>query len=706
MLALLLAAGVISTTLFVGGGNASARGRGVGEDILTDGSFESVTAASTGDWVYYTGSAQGAGGTIAVEENVDASGEESAVINASDGVKSIHITAGTSQWPEIYQIIAVEKNTDYYITLELRNNDKLLTAKTNVFYGFANTDPAENVDIHQQQRWIDKSTKDFQVGVDPDFTPLKAVLNTGNYTQVRFFLRANAANINVDNVTIAKSEPILPPDTVNLLKQPGFEGGAAQLASVWKPFGTGNAEEGEVRMGYDDYKTDADYKPAVKIQNKEIEGYKCLWIAYYAGATENDTYGIYQDVAVEANTTYTFYVNLSKFKTIGRAEIGVYGANSADEGSLTTVISRVRLADSNLYCSCYNLYSVTINSGENTTVRPYILLTNGTDASWAWGAGLLVDDLYFFHSANGDVPADQTNLFADPDFEIAENQSPWAFTSLGGENGLNVGAANNNRGYNSPNDAWINHWSANGGISQLVTLEAGKDYKITARVKVYHNQWWTIKGAFSIAVYDENTLLVDKAQYNVSYIHDAIWSTGSNKDTVTSDNVWFPVALTFNVPADGEYEVFFGFLENSNGEYYGGLDLSAPALYEAVAAVEPELDPPVIQSSDAAVTVGTNAVTVTGDITVSALKAALSVNVPYTLRVVNASGAAVDNAATVATGYKVLVLNGEETVATYTVTVSSASNPPDGCSGCGSSLAVFPAVLALGLIAIFLKKKF
>lgn len=663
--------------------SADARGAGVsGNGIITDASFEETSAENKGNWVFYTESAQGAGGKIEVAATVDAEGENPAVINSSDGAQSIHMQATKAEWPEIYQIIQVEANTDYYITMDLRNNDRLLTNQTNIFFGFANDDPANNVDIHQQQRWVDKTTKDFQKDTDPEFTKLKSVLNTGNNTSVRFFVRTNLSDINIDNITIAKNEGILPEGEINLLKQGGFEGSAAQNAAVWKPFGNGNVEEGQVKMGYDDYRNDADYKPSVKIQNKEIEGYKCLWIAYYAGATPEETYGIYQEVDVQPNTYYTFYVNMGKFKTIGKAEIGVYGADK--EVEFDNVLKSTSIKDSNLYSSCYNLYSITINSGENTKLRPYVSLYNGTDSSWAWGAGILLDDLYFFNSANGDVPVGKENILQDGNFESPEATSPWIASGALSEMGFNQ-SDEFIKGYNSKNDAWISHWNAD-GFSQLVNLKAGTTYKSTMRVMRYGK---AISEPVVIKIFDGEGTSIAKAAYDVN-----------------DNTAWLPVGLTFTVPADGEYEAYYGFEKNAGGAWSGGIDISAITLFE--------YDAPVVEIPKVEFKSGSDSVKVNGksleisvkDMKVETLKAALSVNPFYTLKITDDKGTVLENSATVVKGVKVEVLYGSEVVDTYTVKIIKKGG---GCGTIAFGSGIFGGGLFMlafgGIILLALKKR-
>lgn len=695
--ALILAAALLLSFCFSGvfarGKTAEAFAAGTGE-IISDGSFEEATATDLGDWVVYTASSQGAGGTVKLVTNAD----EDTV--AYDGANAVHFEATSAQWPEIYQIIDVEPYTDYRITLRLQNNDISLTKQTNVFYGFANTDPANNVNIHQQQRWVDKSTKDFEEETPKHYVPMNATLNTGNYSKVRFFIRASAADIYIDEIAITKADAAMTPDGVNLLKQAGFEGTAAQLASVWKIGGTGNLEDNTFKSGYDDYKNDADYKAGEKIQNKEIEGTKCMWIAYYVGAESGKTIETYQEVTIEKNTYYNFYVNLSKFKKIGSAQIGFYVADG-ETGEMTKEFRVVTVQDSQLFNSEYRLFSVTLFSGENTKVRPFVRLVAGDTPSWAWGAGLLIDDCSFFATPNGTVPEGKTNLFADPDFEVTTRNgatSPWAFTGTSGEDGFNEGTDDAPRGFNTANDVWINHWNAD-GFSQLVELTAGKTYKASLRVKSYANKWWHIKGNFGIEVVDEEGESVAKAEFDVARDNDRL---PTREGSYVANNCWLPISLTFKVEKTGEYDVGFKFFKNSNNEFYGGVDCSAPALYEFTEE-QVDIDDPVLTVTGANVTLSGTVLTLNVERTATQLGGVLSINEPYRLVIADKNNAAHAGSDIIAADSKVLVYNGEELVATYTVKLGYKGDEGGG-GGCGNMIAAF-SLLGMLAAAFVVRKK-
>jgi hypothetical protein len=189
-------------------------------------------------------------------------------------------------------------------------------------------------------------------------------------------------------------------------------------------------------------------------------------------------------------------------------------------------------------------------------------------------------------------------------------------------------------------------------------------------------------------------------------LYDNIF-TSTNLNATVGNFAWIPLGLTFTVPADGEYEVFLGFVEHPEpGSWYGGVDVSAPALYEYTAPVI-QIDPPALAASDGTVVLGDGTATLSAAMSVGELKGKLSVNEPYLIYVTDASGAEKADSAQVAAGDKVIVKNGDETVAAYSVAISGPDSTQTGNKGCGScgggASALFSAAALLA--ALFALKK-
>ena len=155
------------------------------------------------------------------------------------------------------------------------------------------------------------------------------------------------------------------------------------------------------------------------MQDKQIEGCNALYLVANSGA--NGAITISQAVAVEANSNYAFYVNLSKWVETLKDQAGVQsvtvGIYAVDQ---ETVLARRTIDGNNISLARYMLVSVVANSAENTTLYPFISVEIAGFGTY--GAGLYVDDCSFFKTAL-DLPEGKENLLTNGD--IAENSDGW-----------------------------------------------------------------------------------------------------------------------------------------------------------------------------------------------------------------------------------------------------------------------------------------
>ncbi|MDR0831857.1 MAG: hypothetical protein LBM99_03045 [Bacillales bacterium] len=643
----------------------------VTSNVVVDGGFEGVTSESSAPWVFVTGAVDSEKpGTIAIVNDV-----------YSGQSLTLSTSASSTDFPEIYQIITVKANTDYYFNFRLRNNLPMTNA--NLYFGFSTTVYEDGYDYVQQHKWIDTATNHNYDGTNQEFTLVTGKFNPGNRTSVRAFIRVGKMNVTIDDVIIRETLSIVPLNGENLLQYPGFEGTDNQNNTAWKYEGV----EGRELFGYDDVRTTAVYTPGQRMQDKQIEGFKNLYFGVGAGGGE--TYPlIYQEVDVTPDTVYSFYVNLTGWGSLWGGWVGIRDADGNDVDDAWTYLDY-----GDISLARYLTVSVSANSGDNTKLYPYIKADIGP-TSGEWGSGVQVDDTYFFVSS--DVPTGKTNLITNPIFDEqwsdeTHNWSGWQGTWVGSEwesyitayDDINDGG----QGYDGENVARIKHWNAPGTyFTQNVTLEAGKLYNLVSRVMNDYVEVWKQE----VEGNEDSWFRDDYATFTSPFIVKV--SKGStvllNQEyRLERDRAFLPLGGDFAVSEAGSYTISFGFDSRAAGNWAGAALLGSVSLYEVT---QEEITPPNFEnpegylfSSSADVLVGDTTITVGTEMTVATLYTHLQTVEGYTVKVVDAGNLEVSGEKYLTSTYKLQLLDDGSVLAkTYTI---SATEHEGGTEGPGTS---------------------
>ena len=656
-------------------------------NLVKDGSFENVTAEDTGDWdVDVSSDAAGTKGSWELVEGAE---------NVHSGTKAITLkgAGNDSGYPEISQQMTVLPNTTYYVTIRLKNNNTAMSS-ANLFFGFASPERNGETIYGEQHRWADNSVdKDHIYQEDGawsehnGYSLISARLKTGNETNVRFYIRLQKMNATIDDVTITYAQDIVSTGSENLLKNPGFEDStSANPLADWITIGeTTNG----FSAGIDDVRTTSAYTPGSNMQDKQIEGCNTLYLVAQSGATGTMTVG--QPVSVEANSNYAFYANFSKWGEVKANGAGVQSVRMGILASDMETVLAVRTIDgSDISLARYMLVSVIANSGENTTVYPFVEVE--TIGFSTYGAGLYIDECYFFETAL-DLPEGKTNLLTNGD--LAENSDGWwevgGSSQLGWESGGEDGKA-----YVTSGNIWLSQWSPLDGIVQSVTLKEGQMYKITAYMRPY---WGDDGNPNSSTSYDGlysplSLLVIEGDDETVSSALSTDDSTANlnvvakQNTRVERDDAYIPVSLIFTAPADGEYSVFIGFEGGSDPDlgWQGGVQIGGVSMYETsmeeLSVIDDSGDySDVLVNTSTDVTVSDTSITIGKSMTVEEFTNAVYAASGYTMSVVDGSGNAVTSG-DMQSGYKVTVADGGGTVVKeYTVTVNASTDGGDEGGG-------------------------
>ena len=656
-------------------------------NLVKDGSFENVTAEDTGDWdVDVSSDAAGTKGSWELVEGAE---------NVHSGTKAITLkgAGNDSGYPEISQQMTVLPNTTYYVTIRLKNNNTAMSS-ANLFFGFASPERDGETIYGEQHRWADNSVdKDHIYQEDGawsehnGYSLISARLKTGNETNVRFYIRLQKMNATIDDVTITYAQDIVSTGSENLLKNPGFEDStSANPLADWITIGeTTNG----FSAGIDDVRTTSAYTPGSNMQDKQIEGCNTLYLVAQSGATGTMTVG--QPVSVEANSNYAFYANFSKWGEVKANGAGVQSVRMGILASDMETVLAVRTIDgSDISLARYMLVSVIANSGENTTVYPFVEVE--TIGFSTYGAGLYIDECYFFETAL-DLPEGKTNLLTNGD--LAENSDGWwevgGSSQLGWESGGEDGKA-----YVTSGNIWLSQWSPLDGIVQSVTLKEGQMYKITAYMRPY---WGDDRNPNSSTSYDGlysplSLLVIEGDDETVSSALSTDDSTANltvvakQNTRVERDDAYIPVSLIFTAPADGEYSVFIGFEGGYDPDlsFQGGVQIGGVSMYETsmeeLSVIDDSGDySDVLVNTSTDVTVSDTSITIGKSMTVEEFTNAVYAASGYTMSVVDGSGSVVTSG-DMQSGYKVTVADGGGTVVKeYTVTVNASSGGGDEGGG-------------------------
>lgn len=684
--ALVMVIGLLPAAVLRGSAQSVSEEKNENDGLLTsnlvkDGSFENVTADDTGAWtVDVTSEAAGTKGSWELVEGAE---------NVHSGEKAITLkgAGNDSGYPEIAQVIEVLPNTTYFVTLRVRNNNTAMSS-ANLFFGFATEEREGETIFSEQHRWTDNAA-DTDMTTDDEGMPTEnhngyslytARLKTGNETTVRFYIRLQKMNATIDDVTITYAQDIVSTGSENLLKNPGFESSSsANALADWMTLGEIPAG---FSAGIDDVRTSAAYTPGSDMQDKQIEGCNALYLVANSGA--NGAMTISQAVAVEANSNYAFYVNLSKWVETLKDQAGVQsvtvGIYAADQ---ETVLARRTIDGNNISLARYMLVSVVANSAENTTLYPFISVEIAGFGTY--GAGLYVDDCSFFKTAL-DLPEGKENLLTNGD--IAENSDGWwevgGSSQLGWEAGSKDGKA-----YVSDGNIWLSQWSPLDGIVQSVTLKKDQMYKITTYMRPY---WGNDQTPNASSMYDSlySPLSILVIEGNDEAVSGALSTDDSTANLtvvarqsvrVERDDAYVPVTLIFTAPADGEYSVFIGF-EGGYDEalgFQGGVQIGGMSMYETSMEELSVIDETgdysdVLVNTSSDVTVDGTSIAIREAMTVADFKDAVYAASGYTMSVTDANGQAVTSGS-MASGYKVVVSDGDgNVVKEYSVTVNASGS--------------------------------
>lgn len=675
-------------------------------NLLKDGSFENVTAEDTGSWVVDTSSdAAGTKGSFEVVED------------AHTGNKAITLkgAGNDSGYPEISQKITVLPNTTYYVSMRVKNNNTSMSS-ANMFFGFASEERTDEKIYGEQHRWADNSVDKDQIykteggnwSAHNGFSLYSARIKTGNETNIRFYVRVQKMNVTIDDISITYANDVVSTGKENLLKNSGFEdSNPSNPLKDWEAIGT--VSEG-FSAGIDDVRTTSAYVAGNNMQDKQIEGCNALYLVAQSGAEGSMTIG--QGVEVNANTNYAFYANFSKWGEV-KATAGVQsvkmGILAADK---ETVLTSKTIDGADISLARYMLASVVTNVLENTTVYPFI--TSETKGFGTYGAGLYVDECYFFETGL-DLPENKTNLLTNG--ALKDNTDGWyevgGSSQLGWEEGTKDG-----KGYASNGNVWLSQWSPLDGLVQSANLEAEKLYKVTAYMRTYFAGGQPLENQDGL--YSPVSILViggsDETVSEQIYQKDSLEGlnvVAKQNVRLERDDAYMPVSLIFSVPTSGAYSIFVGFEGGVfNYTWQGGVQIGGVSMYETsmeeLSVMDEEEDySNALVNTSSDVTISEGSITLAKAMTVAEFNEVVYAAPNYTMSIVDASNNEVTSG-TLLTGQKVVVKKGEEVVATYTLTVPVIEDNPNdkpakkGCKGSVNG-SLF-ALLALGG-TLFLKKR-
>lgn len=625
-------------------------------NLIKDGGFENVTTEDTGAWIIDTTSEAAQGGSWSISTDPYAGSQAINLVGAGN----------KNGYPEVAQIVEVFPNTNYYFTFRLRNNDTSMSG-ANVFFGFASESREDEEQYTQQHRWADNVVdvdQVYKIDTDEDgvkdswekfngFSLFSGVFNTGNHTKVRAFIRLQKMNATIDNVTLTIAEDLINPGAKNLLKHGGFEGTDVENKEVWVV--DGELEEG-MGYGFDDVRATPVYMPGVDMQDKQIEGYKNMYIVANSGV-EDKSLRIKQEVEVEQNTFYAFYAYLSKWGLTGLRN-GVIGVMDA-EGN---ILSRKKIAGEDISLTRYMLASVVCNTGENDTV--YVFVEAEIELSvGAYGVGLYVDDAMFFKTGK-DLSEGKTDLILNGDF--ADMDDEWWLvggpSQVGAENGGPHG-----KSYASENNIWLSQWNPGDGIYQEVQLKGQQMYKVVARVRTYFDYAYGTKSNEYDGLYSPVSIIVSDANGNVA---KALYRFERN-------DAYIPVSLIFTPETDGVYRIFIGFEGGcENFTWQGGMQIGSVSMYETsleeLSVIEEEPNEETyLTSTDADITISENTVNVNKKVTVKEFKDFVYTSAQYTMKVVGEDKAELADTDYLTSKAEIQIYEGETLVTTFAVAVPS-----------------------------------
>ena len=658
-------------------------------DLITDGGFEGLTVSEgkAGAWTVDTSS-----------EAAGSRGSASVVEDAYAGESALKLTApgNSSGYPEISQEITVLPNTTYYLSLRLKI-DGTATSGSNIFYGLASRERTDEKIYGQQHRWnenavdLDKVYKtEGEWNETNGFSYYNARVTTGNDTDVRFFLRVQKVSVIVDEISVTYEGEMLPGlgEGKNLLKNAGFEESIG--ANALKDWESLAMPENGAEIGID--KLDAStFMPGT--QDKQIEGANALYIAAKSGVEKEDEIAIGQAVSVEANTQYSFYANFSKWDQpqyidgedgkipvgLQSVTIGVYGADKE------TVLAQKRISGSDISICRYILKGITANSGDNTTVYPFIKIS--AVGFGTYGQGLYVDDCSFFKTSL-DLPEGKTNLLFNGDF--AQKDEGWY--------NVNGWCNQNDASFVTTNNAGANQWWPYSGFYQSVSLKADTLYKATA----YVEGWAALPNPGNILVIKGNDADMDAVNSAARGLWDSGDVDGANAKyaelevvaqqtfNVESDMVYRPVTLIFSVKEAGDYTFFFGFRnsagwgDDGNLQFIGGMNIGGASVYEtSMEELSPikkdeTYDDYLVNTDETNIAFADTQITVKTQMSVSEFLDAVYAAPGYTMKLVNADGQDVTSG-NLESGYRVIVSKDGEEVKSYgvTVTAQGGNEKPD-----------------------------
>lgn len=723
-------------------------------NLVKDGSFENVSieGAKAGAWdIDLTSSAAGKSGSVAI------------VQDAYVGEKAfqLHAAGNKSGYPEISQKITVLPNTTYYVAMRVR-----CAYVNNVFFGLASEAREGETIYGQLHRWNDTATdKDHNDEsarvelVNPDdatdkdtysaYALYSAHFTTGNETNCRLFIRVEKSAIVIDDVSVTYEGNLISAASQNLLKNGGFEEstGAVPLSGGWEALSNNAAAGAEI--GIDSLNLTTFMRST---QDKQIEGLNTLYLAAKDGFTAEDNITIGQAVMVKANTNYSFSVNLSKYgdakrvasddgsvtaQGIQRVTVGIYAAdkttvlkqNPANTAATSIWSSQTVVDGSNISVARYTTFGTMANTGENTTVYPFIKFESAS--SGQWGNCLYVDDCLFYENSL-DLPAGKANMLANGNFTEGDKGSDGWYICNGWDN-------KDDRPYISQSSCnlGVNQWYPYVGLMQSTQLTANKFYKITA----YVQSWANLPSPASILVIRNSDRVVHKTMSDASNLwnggfadqamekYDEIGNSVVAKQSVFISNDMFyrPINLIFSVEATDIYTILVGFDEpaqkgaDGNLVFVGGINLGGISMYEtSMAELSPskETTPAdVLGTLDTAnIAFEANVITVSNGMPIAYFKEQVYPYGNYKVKVLDASGNE-PSSGSLGDGYKVRVYvegdeaNGFEFAIAISDKVFENGEAPVEKKGCRSAVSVTGGVGAIALATgaataiIVIKKK-
>lgn len=700
-------------------------------NLIQDGSFEGVTVTDNkaGAWdIDVTSTAAGKGGSVAVVNDG----------YTGSNAFQLHAEGNKSGYPEISQKITVLPNTTYYVAMRVR-----CAYVNNIFFGLASAEREGETIYGQLHRWndtaidADHNAQEDAVtltnpadATDSDeysaYSLYNAHFTTGNETACRLFIRVEKSAIVIDDVSVTYEGNLLPAGSENLLRNGGFEDSskADPLAGGWEKLADTAAAGSEIGIDPLDM---AIFMRST--QDKQMEGVNTLYLAAKDGFTTDDNITIGQPVAVKADSFYTFSVNLSKYgdakraadeennvtaQGIQRVTVGIYAADKE------TVLAKKVVDGSNISRARYAMFGVYANSGENTTVYPFVKFESANGGQW--GNCLYVDDCLFYENKL-DLPEGKINLFENGDFSAAEDG--WYIS--------NGWCNEDDQAYISHHNLGVNQWYPYVGLMQSAQLTAGKLYKVTA----YVESWVDLPSPASILVIrgtDRAThkILGDGMNlWNGGYADQAMEKYGElevvakQSAFIESDMFYRPVNLIFSVDTTDTYTILVGFDEaaqkgdDGNLIFLGGINLGGISMYETsmeeLSLTKETAPADVLGTVDTDnISFGNTSVTVSNGMPVSHFKENVYPYGNYSLKVVDANGAEVTTG-NMQSGYKILVYveGDEENAFEFAIEISDKSfgggtTPPEedgkkSSKGCGSSvITTVSSVLGMAAVAVLI----